>query len=97
LEFHGRAKGLSGGSEDGERFISSYLDDRAATGLNGLASDRRESRHQPCGSFVAPLLGESRIPADVSDQEGANLGLGPEGPVLAFAGAIQSVNGRIDG
>jgi len=97
LEFHGRTKRLPRGSEDGERFIPPHLDDRAATGLNGVASDRRESRHQPRSSFVASFLREPRIAADVSDQEGANLGLGPGGPVLAFAGAIGSLNGRIDG
>jgi hypothetical protein len=97
LEFDGRSKGLSGRSEDGERFISPHLDDRAAAGPDSLARDRGESRHQPRGSFVASLLGEPRIPADVSDQEGADLGLVADEVVPAFVGTLRSVNRRVDG
>jgi hypothetical protein len=97
LEFDGRSKGLPGRSEDGQRFITSHLDDRAAANPDSLASDRSESRYQPCGSFVASLLGKARIPADVSDQEGADLGLVAENVVLAFVGGVRSVNRRIDG
>jgi hypothetical protein len=97
LEFDGRPQRLSGRSEDGERFIAADLEDRAAAGLDSLAGDGRESRHQPRGSFVASFLREPRIPADVSDQEGADLGLGTKNAALAFAGAARSVSRLIDG
>jgi hypothetical protein len=97
LKFDGRSKGLSGRCEDGERLIAAHFDDRAAAGRDSLASDRSESRDQPRGSFVASLLREPRIAADVSDQEGADLGLGARNGILLFVGAVRSMKRRIDG
>jgi hypothetical protein len=84
LELDGPSKSLSGRAEDGECFVSPHLHDRAATGPNRVANDRSESRHQPRRSFVAAFLCEPRIPADVSNQEGADLGFGSERAILAF-------------
>jgi hypothetical protein len=96
LQFDSRSQGLAGRTEDGERFVSPYLDDRAAASRDSLAGDRGKSRREPCGSFVATFLGEPRIPADVSDQESPDLGVRAEKSCRALVRALRSWSRPID-
>ena len=73
LQVDRRPDGLTGGTEHRERFVSPQLDHGAVPGLNVLSNDVGEPRRQTCGRFIAPLLGEHGVPANVRDHEDSDL------------------------
>ncbi len=75
LEHRRGADGLTRRVEDGERFIPPELDHRAAVIVHRLAGDPGETCRELGGGFVAALLREQCVAADVRDQEGPYPGL----------------------
>lgn len=60
------------GSEDDQRLVPAELDQIAVVLGDNTADDVRERRGEPSGSFVAVLLREAGVAADVGDQECAD-------------------------
>ena len=60
---------LSGRREDGQYLVAAELEPRSTAGLEDRLGDRREAGGQDSSSFVATLLRERGVPADVGDQE----------------------------
>ena len=78
--------------------ISPHLDDRTTTGADSVPGDGSESRRQPRSGFVAALLREPRIAADVGDEERTDLGLPAEGLVaLETASVLWFTKRTVDG
>jgi hypothetical protein len=63
---------LPSGSEDDQRFVPAQLDQIAVVLGDNTADDVRERRGEPGRSFVAVLLREACVTADVGDQERAD-------------------------
>ena len=83
LQLHRCPDGLTGGTEHRQGFVSPQLDHRPVPGLDVLTDDAREPRRQPGSRFIAPLLGERCVSADIRDQEGIDLpGRFVRGPAL---------------
>ena len=62
----------SRGSEDDERLVPAQLDQIAVVLGDNTADDLRERRSELSRSFVAVLLREAGVAADVGDQESAD-------------------------
>ena len=69
LQRRRRAQRLPRRIKYGQRLVAAQLDQRPAGRLDRLARELREPRRQPRSRFVAALLGEPRIAADICDQE----------------------------
>src|SRR5436190_3871441 len=69
LQRRRRAQRLPRRIKYGQRLVAAQLDERTAVRLDRLARELREPRRQPRSRFVAALLGEPRIAADICDQE----------------------------
>jgi hypothetical protein len=67
-------KSLPRRSENGERLVSAHFDDRPSAHRHAVSSNLLESRRKPGGGLVTVILGKPRVPADVGDQECANVG-----------------------
>ena len=63
------AQSLPRGSEDDQRLVPAELDQIAVVLGDNTADDVRERRGELSRSFVAVLLREARVTADVGDQE----------------------------
>jgi hypothetical protein len=59
-------------SENDQRLVPAELDQIAVVLGDNTADDVRERRGEPSGSFVAVLLREAGVAADVCDQERAD-------------------------
>src|SRR5439155_9909664 len=70
LQLDRRPDGLTGGMEYREGFISPELDNGPVPSLDVLSNDPGEPRRQPGSRFIAPLLGERGVSANVRDEEG---------------------------
>jgi hypothetical protein len=72
LHLDGCAESLPGGSEDDQRLVPAELDQIAVVLGDDTADDVGERRGELGRSFVAVLLREARVAADVGDQERAD-------------------------
>jgi hypothetical protein len=76
LEIDRRTDRFSGGVEDREDLITADFDDGSRTRLDPRGRDRDESLGQRGRRFVAPRVAETRVPAQIRDQERADHGRG---------------------
>ena len=70
LELDGRADGLGGRLEHGERFVAPELDHAAASRLHRVACEVGELRREQRGRRVPSFTREPGVAPDVGDQEG---------------------------
>jgi hypothetical protein len=74
LEGDRRLERLPGRSKSSHRFIAPQLDQLPAMRFHLPARHRRKFRCYPGAGFIAMLLGEAGVAANVGDQKGASLG-----------------------
>jgi hypothetical protein len=72
LHLDRRTQTLPRGGEDDQRFVATQLDQIAVVLGDDTTDDVRERRGELSRCFVAVLLREARVAADVGDQEGAD-------------------------
>ena len=76
LQLDRRADRLPGRVEHREGLVAAELHHRAVVRLDRIARDRGELPGERRGGFVPMLLREDRVPANVGDQERADVGVG---------------------
>jgi hypothetical protein len=69
LEVEGGTDRVARRGKDTERLVPSELEERSTARLHDLSRDVRELRRELGGRFVASLLREQGVPADVCDEE----------------------------
>ena len=74
LQVDRRAQGLPRRREDAERLVAAELEELSSVRLDPASCERREGRGELRGGLVAVLLRETRVAADVGDQERAQGG-----------------------
>jgi hypothetical protein len=72
LKIDGRTDRLTRGAEDREGLVAPNLDHGSTPGFYVLASDLLEPLRELGGGFIASLLGEEGVSADIGDHEGTD-------------------------
>jgi hypothetical protein len=73
LQFDRGPNRLASGREDAEGLVAAELEQRTAVRRNGVPRQLREPGREVRGCLVAALVREPGVPADVGDQEGAQI------------------------